>query len=283
MMTTVKARLLAGCLGVGLYWGGLRASARAPAEPDFLWGEGRPFYLVTSDMASGATAAEVPAAASVPVWSGSFRFGLRTFRYTMVGTDPALGSATTTVPVVIIPLNLTFMMPTTALSASDPVCGDSESATTLALDSPLFQPYTFLPGGTDVGTTQYIDAFQRANFWSQVSTVAPDYHVLLSPTVAPTQTIAVPRFYGSTQEGPCARIGRVSFFYFDSQIRAIIARLGIPSTSLPLFVTYNTFLTQFGRCCVLGYHSAMAGGQTYAFASYSDPGIFSVPDRKSVV
>lgn len=195
----------------------------------------------------------------------------------MVGTNPALGSATTTIPVVIVPLKLMFYVPMTTLSASDPVCGDSQSATTLALESPLFQPYPFLPGGTDVGTTQYIDAFQRANFWSDVSTVAPDYHVLLSPTVAPTQTISVPTFLGSTVAGPCARIGKVGFLYFDLVLRRMIDRLAIPPTSLPLFVAYNTFLTQAGQCCVLGYHSVRSTGQTYAFASYNDAGVFDLP------
>jgi len=50
-----------------------------------------------------------------------------------------------------------------------------------------------------------------------------------------------------------------------------------PCVFLPLFVAYNTFLTQAGRCCVLGYHSIRSSGQTYAFASYNDAGVFSVP------
>jgi hypothetical protein len=279
-------RLVAGCLGIALSWTGLgvieAATGAAPTTPvqqtpRFLWGEGRPMYLVTSDITPPTTLTGTAAIANVPLWNGSFTYQARTFQYTMVGTNPALGSATTTIPVVIVPLKLMFYGPMTTLSASDPVCGDSRSATTLAIDSPLFQAYPFLPGGTDVGTTQYIDAFQRANFWSVVSTVAPDYHVLLSPTVAPTQTILVPTFLGSTVAGPCARIGKVGFFYFDLVLRRMIDRLAIPATSLPLFVAYNTFLTQAGQCCVLGYHSIRSSGQTYAFASYNDAGVFDVP------
>jgi hypothetical protein len=278
--------LAAGCLGMALLVLGLGAIEAAPGaapttpvqqSPRFLWGEGTPIYLVTSDLASSASTAGAAAIDNVPLWNGGFTYQARNFQYTMVGTDPALGSATTTIPVVIVPLKLMFYGPMTSLSASDPVCGDSQSATTLALESPLFQPYPFLPGGTDVGTTQYIDAFQRANFWANVSTVAPDYHVLLSPTVAPTQTILVPTFLGSTVAGPCARIGKVGFLYFDLVLRRMIDRLAIPPTSLPLFVAYNTFLTQAGQCCVLGYHSVRSTGQTYAFASYNDAGIFDVP------
>src|SRR5262249_21140511 len=59
--------------------------------------------------------------------------------------------------------------------------------------------------------------------------------------------------------------------------RRLITKLAIPPTSLPLFVAYNTFLTQGTKCCILGYHSAMASGQAYAFASYNDAGVFNVP------
>src|SRR5258706_192607 len=49
----------------------------------------------------------------------------------------------------------------------------------------------FNQGGIDLVTTQYIDAYQRGNFWSRVSK-APTYHLLLgAPKVAPVQTIVV--------------------------------------------------------------------------------------------
>src|SRR3954452_14738919 len=44
----------------------------------------------------------------LPTWNGSFTAAGRTIPYTMVGTNPALGSATTRVPVRIAPLRLTF-------------------------------------------------------------------------------------------------------------------------------------------------------------------------------
>ena len=216
------------------------------------------------------------AGTNVPLWNGSFSVNGKTFPFVMVGTDPAAGSATSTIPVVIVPIRFVFPGGA-ALSASDPVCGGAESAVALATSSPLFQDFPFAPGGTDVGTTQYVDAFQRANFWSDVSIASPDYHVLLSASVAPTQTVRVPLFRGSMHAGPCARIGMVGMNFFDAQARAMIARLGIPRTSLTVFLAYNTFLTQLGQCCVLGYHSATLSGQTYAVAVYNDPGIFNRP------
>jgi hypothetical protein len=207
---------------------------------------------------------------------GSFASQGTTYRYTMVGTDPGAGSQTSTIPVVIIPLSFMFS-DGTALSASTPVCGGTESAVALATSSPLFEDYAFAPGGTDVGTTQYIDAFQRANFWSDVATTAPAYHVRLSATVQPTQTVSVPAWAGRTQVGPCARIGTVGLVFFDVVARELITQLQIPPTSLPVFLTYNTFFTQGSQCCILGYHSVTVANHTYAVAAYSDPGIFDVP------
>jgi len=36
------------------------------------------------------------------------------------------------------------------------------------LQSPIFKNADFNMGGTGVGTTQYIDAFQRGNFWNLI-------------------------------------------------------------------------------------------------------------------
>ena len=47
---------------------------------------------------------------------------------------------------------------------------------------PIFVNKAFSFGGTSVGTTQYVDAFQRANFWkfTKPGAINPGYHVLLS-------------------------------------------------------------------------------------------------------
>ena len=127
----------------------------------------------------------------VPIWTGTFKFNNQTFTYHMVGTDPAAGSATSNIPLVIVPLKFHFTDGTN-LSAAQTVCGDVKNTKYRVKNSPLIKNAAFAPGGTNVGTTQYIDAFQRANFWSKVSTVAPNYHVKLSPvTMKPLQTINV--------------------------------------------------------------------------------------------
>jgi hypothetical protein len=225
---------------------------------------------------------EAPAAnqpdVQVPIFTKTFVFNGTTFTYHMVGTDPSAGSATSNIPLVIIPLKFHFSDGTN-LSASQIVCGDIKNTKFRVKNSPIIKKATFTPGGTNVGTTQYVDAFQRANFWNFVSTTAPNYHVLLSPiSTKALQTINVPSLNGSTQAGPCARIGKVDINFFDTLAMAMLTTLNIPANTLPLFLSYNTFETSGGQCCILGYHSTNnAGTQAYAVAAYSDPGIFSVP------
>ena len=253
------------------------AQPKQKPVPTSRYVKGVPFFMVlpaASTSQNGLRAAA--AAANIPMWSSSFTFQGSTFNYTMIGTNPASGSATTQVPVVIIPIRYTFSNGT-SLSANSTVCGDTQTAVQRVQNSPIFQNATYSPGGTTVGTTQYPDAYQRANFWSSVSTTSPNYHVTLSFTTAALQTISVPRRSGTTVAGPCARIGEVDINFFDSRAHTIITNLGLPATSLPLFVSYNTFLTSGGSCCILGYHSATSSNHTYAVAAYSDPNIFSVP------
>jgi hypothetical protein len=244
--------------------------------PQSRYVNGVPFHFVIPRGNSPRAVQEALAGANIPMWNGSFAYQGLTYTFTMIGTDPALGDATTNVPVVIIPLKFTFTRGV-SLSATSNVCNDNQTAVQRTQNSPIFQSVPFSPGGTKVGNTQYIDAFQRANFWNLVSTSSPNYHVLLGPvTVTPLQTINSKRS-GTTVAGPCARIGEVDINFFDAQAQSLISSLNIPPTSFPIFLDYNTFLTSNHNCCILGYHGATASNQTYAFAAYSDPGIFSAP------
>jgi hypothetical protein len=199
----------------------------------------------------------------------------------MVGTDPAAGSQTTRVPAIIVPLKFSFS-DGTILDPTAPAFGSSQSAVQSTVLSPLLQSTDFAPGGTDAGTTQYIDAFQRANFWSQVSSISPDYHVLLTqPFVAAPIQVNVPSLFGNTVAGPGARIGRVNFSYFNLWLAAVLSKITfVQPNQLLIFVTYNTFFTQQG-CCILGFHSASglspATARTFVVAAYNDAGVFFDP------
>jgi hypothetical protein len=225
-----------------------------------------------------ANAALRTPAGNVPLWSSSFVSGGTTYNFTMVGANPTTSNVATKVPVVIIPLK--FKFGTTSISPTTKACGDTTSALTRIKKSPIFNNFPFVEGTTNVGTTQYIDAFQRANFWQSVGSVTPNYHTLLSPvSTKPLQTIVVPAGVGGTVGPFCGtqKIGEVDINFVDAQLQSLITTLAIPPTSLPLFISYDVFETSGGGCCILGYHSATASNQTYSIATYNDPGLFSKP------
>lgn len=110
----------------------------------------------------------VASGTTVPMWNFSLISPVDGNPYSgvIVGRSPFFhGARTTNVAVVIIPLIVN--MPDGGVfdpTAADP-CAQSKSALALVQESPILQTSSFSINGTGVGTTQYIDAFQRANFW----------------------------------------------------------------------------------------------------------------------
>jgi len=218
---------------------------------------------------------------ALQTWNGSFSYH-GTNNFVMVGTDPSSTNVTTTIPVYIIPLKIVYKKGTKS-KTFDPnhVLSTGNTVIQQTVASPLFQSsIDYVQGGTDLGATQYEDAFQRGNFWTDVMTNT-NYHVLLgTPTVLPTLTVNVPTGDGTTgtsQIGPPETIGVVSYNWFMSQAPTwIAANSQITPSALALFVTYNVYLTQttnFTGCCIGGYHYAYgnsASPQTYAQYSFMD-------------
>jgi hypothetical protein len=213
----------------------------------------------------------------MPSWEGSFDVLGAKFPFIMIGTNPANGSATSKIPVMVIPL-LEIFPDGTQLDPTQNACGDTKSPVTRIMQSPLFQTTEFKEGNTVVGNTQYMDAFQRANFWTTVSEKAPNYHIILSPTVSiEGQIVIVDPNLAVTAQGPCGRIAAVDIGLFDAQVQALVTELEIPANTLPVFVTYNSFESAGGSCCILGYHSVDGNNHPYVVAAYNDPNIFTVP------
>lgn len=217
---------------------------------------------------------------TIPTWTGKFwrmtQGKINVYPYTMVGTSPWAGSATTTVPTEIIPIALIF-------SNGRSLDGGAKVATTVA--SPIFQPFA-----SDVGFTQFGDAVYRTSFYDAARRNSPNWHVLLgAPAVFPTQTITVPTENGFEFTGSSsgASIGLLDMKWFHQQLERLIKTLDIDPHTLPIFLTYNSFLFAQNpqKCCVIGFHSALASPgpgnaqnvNTYIWASYSDPRIFGAP------
>jgi hypothetical protein len=216
-------------------------------------------------------------AVSLPTWAGTFVYQGATNHFTMVGTNPATSNVTTTIPVFVIPVKMGYKGTggNTIFDPSTHVLPNGKTVIQNVLASPIFNNLDFTQGGTDLGNTQYIDAYQRGNFWTNVMTNT-NYHVLLgTPTVLPTRTLVVPTADGSVATEFGVKVGLADINWFDTQINAVIKHYTqITPASLVIFVTYDTYLTQ-GGCCIGGYHSA-TGSQTYSHFTYIDvAGVFS--------
>jgi len=238
---------------------------------------GIPRFEVRHSGSAGTALIEAAAATNIPLWSSHFASGGTTYNYTMVGANPTTSNVTTSVPVILIPVS--FKFGSTVISPTATACGDTASALTRVQKSPLLNNHAYTLGTTKIGTTQYPDAFQRANFWQSVGSVTPSYHTLLAPvTTKALQTITVPAASGTTVGPFCGSqlVGEVDVNFVDTKLVALLTTLKIPKTSFPIFVSYDVFETN-GGCCILGYHGSTATNQTYTIAAYSDPGIFSVP------
>lgn len=265
-----------------------------------------PSELVADDSTNGPSSIAgnpggVPNVLSVPNFTRSFTFGGKTFPYTMVGNDPSLGHRTT-IPTKIVAVSLQL------LNADGTVFDvvDAGEFVQPTLNSPNFQRFKYEHDGS-VGIpgepTQFSDAIQRAEFFS---TMDPNWHTELNPSLVDHVTITVPKFVNVRFRGQIVQaINYVSglasdghrfvlmFNLFFNQQLGIIVNNEIDAgnfttndINLPLFP--NTFLFSFnpnnpkqrGSCCVLGFHTYFTDGGSPEsrwitdYASYISPGIF---------
>lgn len=232
----------------------------------------RPMFMAIPPHSYGPAPENVPAA-QLPQWTYTYKSSRnnQTYHAVMVGGDPTTTNTTSTVTVGIIPIKMVYGANNGNMTfdPNAPYVGNYSTTKVLQL-SPLFQSYfDYVQGGTDLGKTQYIDAYQRGDFWKYVQTNS-NYHIKLNAVVGPTQTINVAPGQGQVEINPLGggyKIGTMDINVFDSQLQTFIRNIHqIQPNVLPLFITYNVYLTS-GGCCIGGYHSANGiapGGQTYS-------------------
>ena len=211
---------------------------------------------------------------TIPYWASSFTFQGKAYPYTMVGTNPAKGSAITLVPTLVVPVKLVL---------ANGAVYNGENKVRDVLNSPLFRPTSFKSG-----YTQYGDAIQRAEFWKYTSTKSRFYHVWLTPpAILPTLTLHVPANLGGQITRPSGVVfGSIDINYLDSQLVAYMQKYHISPRTFPIFLSANVLATDVNGtiCCIGGYHNAIPNAnntaiQTYAYATYNDPG-FSLKNPK---
>ena len=251
-------------------------------------------------------ASVLPTTRTVPHWWGSTvdpHNGV-TYGYNMVGSDPYTcsgSSCSTTIQADITPIvvnidGLTFsgndvLGPTLA----SPVFSGNDYRSTPAATSGASN-LTRGPGGVlsqgDAGNSlQLEDATMRAQF---DRTGASPYHLILHPNVLPAVTIDVPQNQGVLLEsGRGVIFADINISWWSAQINQL--EQSADATHLPIYLTNNVLLyigQNVLNCCVIGYHGTRAAGngggsnnsngnavvQTFAWASWVQPGIYARPD-----
>jgi hypothetical protein len=267
------------------------------------------------DRAVRAQAIQSGAASSLlPVWNFqalSTRDG-NIYAGSMVGANPTLRGPEVNISVVsqVVPIILKLHTIGTSFNSKtgvihtkpgdttfDPTVPDNvclsapnNMPVTLLRQSPILSNAKFNFGGTDVGTTQATDAFQRANFWTLIDKT--NYHVRLSPRVLAPLVIDVPADHGLALSGSifgaCSSLGIVDINLIDAiVVQATLTRLGINPKTFPMFMLYNSGMS-FGspfnifNCCAGGYHginpTSPVTFQTYTPFDFQTNGIFLAAD-----
>jgi len=169
----------------------------------------------------------------------------------------------------------------------------------LVENSPIFEKYPWTLNGVNVGVTQYLDAFQRSNFWKGIQDAGNHYHTLLTYTVA--EPLTLPLSYasptpaakvragvatsctnpeGSGSTNGAAYQGVVDYKALEDAMTNYIASHQITPNQFPIFILYNVMYSQNGLLYLGGYHFSEAPypqvlkspGQTYAMANFRTNG-----------
>ena len=234
------------------------------------------------------------AGSTIPLWHYTTTgYDGISYQGVMVGRSPfANGHRTTTVPTFIVPVIVTFQDTGEVFdpTATDACLGGlvAGSADSLLINSPMFQATDFLDfviNGVDVGSAQYLDAFQRGSFWTQVQ--GTPYHTVFTttPTVLNPVNVTVPPANGSTvkakSQGFCRDFGEMDINWFDNLVRTQIlpalAAQGVGPANFPqlMFDSVVMYIGKPTACCVLGYHSFRNSNmQTYSVNGLDGSGEF---------
>jgi hypothetical protein len=260
-MRSMQAQIL--CLMMTAFFCAAAMAQEAQIEP----GSERPMFTRLAPTLHSPRNKIEAASTPLQTWNGSFTYSGKAYSYNMVGAPPTT-SSTATVTTYVIPIKIVLSNRATYDPATKLTNGNTVTQNTVA--SPIFTTSVdFTSGGANIGSTQYIDAFQRANFWGTSSN--PSHLLLGGPIVLAEQTLNVPKRYGSTGTVFGFTAGLVDINYFDGQLHTLLTNLGITPNTFAIFLTYDVYLTQNHSCCIGGYHSSTGSSsapQSYAHATY---------------
>ena len=254
--------------------------ALPPRKPRF-----KVMHMKNGEALIPAIRQQASAGATIPLWNYSLVSSFDKLSYSgqMVGRSPFYhGYRATVIQSYLIPVKFTFSDGTVL----DPTVSNTcLGATTLSVvqNSPVFKTTDWIMNGVDVGTAQYIDGFQRANFWSNVSVAGNSYHTSLALTTLAKISVTVPAADGGAFAFPCNE-GRIDINWWDALVENTIlpslASKGVGPTNLPIFLFDSVEMCDpfsISNCGILGYHNAFTPGgvlQTYSVSDFDNSGLY---------
>lgn len=222
----------------------------------------------TKTPGGGATAA-----LSIPTSTYSFvstKDG-KTYTGTLAGTSPfATVKSSATIPMVVVPVKITIGSTVFDPTAAN-VCDGNISAVNRFNQSPLVQatPLTF--GGVSVGTTQYLNAWRRAEFWGAIGGSAA-YQNTFAPVATAAAVSVSAGANGVTYSSGCSQVGIVSYAWLSTYLTGTVlpqlTTSGVVSASqLVVFLLRDIVESTAtppttSACCILGFHGSTTRGNT---------------------
>lgn len=238
-----------------------------------------------------AILAQSASGTTIPLWNYSLISPADNLSYSgsMVGRSPFFhGFRSTSVQAYLIPIIMRFSDGTLLDPTAPDSCLNNMNVASVTANSPIFQNAAFSFNGANLGTTQYIDAFQRASFWSKVAATGNRYHTLLNLNTLPAVTVSVPAADGgATNLGIIfCTWGDVDINWWDSYVQNTLipslAAQGVAPNTLPIFVFDSINLCDPYNpnnipCGILGYHGAYTSStllQTYVTSDFDTSGLY---------
>jgi hypothetical protein len=162
-------------------------------------------------------------------------------------------------------------------------CDSGVAPLTRFNSSPLVTSSSLTFNGANVGNTQWVNGFRRAEFWTTIA-ASSAYQNTLNFTTAPVVPISAGS-NGTTSGKNCALLGIVSNSWLDGYLRKTVLPFlkssGVADpTKLVIFLMSNVVQSVGLRpntrnCCILGYHSATGRpAQTYSVTEWDTSGAF---------
>lgn len=234
---------------------------------------------------------------TIPMWVYQTSTTVDSTVYTgmIMGNAPGVpaANAITTIPTYIIPLIVT-MPDGTVLDPTQPDanCFSNQVPLTVMQNSPLFQdsgPYRYGNPPVNLGTTQYHDALQRAEFWKIVGSNFQGslWHTLWGLHVTTPQTVQVPSADGVTYNaganGGCGKLGVVYINWLDNYVTSTLipslSNQGVGPNAFAMVFMYNVVegfaFPLLNNCCILGYHGAYGSPmQVYSPGEFDTTQVF---------